>query len=133
MKCNNYRTLKSQVYLEQYLTQVVMMNQAFSSSWGGALEASLVLQLALCYKYAVTKFRCRNLRLPIEAGRFASIDKNVRWAHCTFCTNREVSDELHYINKCTRFTEERRRYLEKHFLSRSNILKFEQLINNQRT
>ena len=107
VKCSNYRTFKSKLNLEPYL-----------------------MQLPTCYKYAMTKFRCRNHSLPIEVGRSVNLDRDERF--CMFCNNRKVGDEFHYIFECVRFVDERRRYLKEYYWKKPNVLKFEELMNNPR-
>ena len=69
-KCLNYRMYKSKFGFEKYLT---------------------ILPYDLMY--ILCKFRCCSHRLPIESGRFFSIDRSDRI--CDLCNLDELGDEFH--------------------------------------
>ena len=51
------------------------------------------------YRSAITKFRISANPLPIETGRWKSIEKDKRI--CTICIGNQLGDEKHYIFHCT--------------------------------
>lgn len=107
-KCTNYRIVKNHLQLEPYL-----------------------INLPIRQRHIMTNFRCRNHRLPIEAGRLINIERDARF--CTFCDGREIGDEFHFLFKCTRFDMERSRYLKHYFSIRPNTVKFHDLFNSTST
>ena len=79
-KCSNYRMYKTTFGFENYLT---------------------ILPQDLLYN--VCRFRCSSHKLPIEKGRFLSIDRSERI--CTLCNKHKMSDEFHYLFYCSHFTQ----------------------------
>jgi hypothetical protein len=59
--------------------------------------------------YNMCKFRCGSHKLPIEMGRFFSIDRSERI--CDLCNKEELGDEFHYLFNCTFFKDERKKNL----------------------
>jgi hypothetical protein len=47
--------------------------------------------------------------LPIEMGRFFSIDRSERI--CDLCNKEELGDEFHYLFNCTFFKDERKKII----------------------
>ena len=60
-------------------------------------------------------------------GRWQGLDINER--KCTLCNCLEVGDEFHYLLGCPFFSSERERFIEKHYYSNPNILKYKELMN----
>ena len=104
-KCTNYRMYKSTFGLEKYLT---------------------ILPQDLLYNFC--RFRCSSHRLPIETGRFFSIDRSERI--CDLCSKHELGDEFHYIFNCTFFKDERSKYLPKRLVGCPNALTYNELMNS---
>ena len=104
-KCTNYRMYKSTFGLEKYLT---------------------ILPQDLLYNFC--RFRCSSHRLPIETGRFFSIDRSERI--CDLCSKYELGDEFHYIFNCTLFKDERSKYLPKRLVGCPNALTYNELMNS---
>ncbi len=48
------------------------------------------------HRQAVTRFRISAHRLPIETGRYAHIEHNLRL--CPICNSNETGDEYHYFS-----------------------------------
>ena len=71
----------------------------------------------------MTKFRCRNHRLPIEAGCRAQIQRDLRL--CLHCN--DIGDEYHYLLCCPLFREERKKYINVKFWKRPSTIQLEQL------
>ena len=90
-KCTVYRIIKNTFGFEKYLTELPVNNRIL-----------------------MTKSRCRNHRLPIEAGCRA---------HCN-----DIGDEYHYLLCCPLFREERKKYINVKFWKRPSTFQLEQLI-----
>lgn len=103
-KCLNYRIFKTELKFEMYLLQ---------------------LPPPLCH--IVTKFRCRNHKLPIEIGCHNNIDRNLRL--CNRCDLGEIGDEYHYLFKCRSLSVERKTYLPPYCLSNPSTFKFNSVMN----
>ena len=87
-KCLNYRIFKNQFGFEPYL-----------------------IHLPDHLKIALTRFRCRNHKLPIELGIYKDIARCNRL--CKYCN--VVGDEYHYIFECNQFNAQRNMYLKNIF------------------
>ena len=97
-KCLNYRIFKFSLKLEQYLTILPYSQRVW-----------------------MTRFRCRNYKLPIEAGcRHGVLRENRICTHC----NIKVGDEFHYLFKCSHFNDTRKRLLNCFYSRAPNSLKF---------
>lgn len=72
------------------------------------------------------KYRTRNHHLPVELGRWRSVPYNER--RCAFC-NHDIGDEYHMLLTCSRFENERHKYIKRYYYLHPNIIKFEQLMN----
>ena len=72
------------------------------------------------------KLRTGNHRFLCERGRWQRLDINERT--CTLCNCLGVGDEFHYF-VCPFFNSERKRFIEKHYYSNPNILKYKELMN----
>jgi hypothetical protein len=103
-KCINYRIFKHDLHMENYLT---------------------ILPVRSCR--ILSRFRCRNHKLPIEVGSYYNVDRNQRI--CTKCDSREIGDEFHYIFKCKYFLKPRRKYLPAFCLENPSSYKFDSLMN----
>ena len=73
------------------------------------------------------KLKTGNHRFPCERGRWQRLDINER--KCTLCNCLEVGDEFHYLLVCPFFSSQRKRFIEKHYYSNPNILKYKELMN----
>ena len=62
-----------------------------------------------------TKFRCRNHRLPIEAGVRSQVLRDMRI--CQFCET-DIGDEFHYLLCCPNFKEERKHFINSKYYVR---------------
>ena len=80
-------------------------------------------------KFLLVKFRTLNHRLPIEVGRWRNIIRENRI--CNLCNGRNLGDEFHYLFECPSLSNERKKYLESHFINRPNILKLCNLMNSK--
>ena len=73
-KCLNYRIFKTQFGIEPY-----------------------VLSLPDKFRKTLSKFRCRNVKIPIELGAHQNVPRMER--KCTLCNLSELGDEFHYLFK----------------------------------
>ena len=103
-QCLNYRIFKQTLHFEKYFHH---LNDS---------EAKI-----LC------KFRCANHKLPIVSGRYNQIPRNERF--CTHCNEGKIGDEFHYLFQCSRFHEQRKKYLKRYYWKNPNTLKMDQLFN----
>lgn len=103
-KCLNYRIYKHELKLEKYL---------------------------LCLKpndrKLLSRFRCRNFKMPIEVGCHRNIERNLRV--CTLCEQNHIGDEFHYLFECNYFIEERRKYLVRNSHRHPSSITFDLLMN----
>ena len=104
-KCTNYRMYKSEFGLEKYFT---------------ILPPNLM--------YNMCKFRCGSHKLPIEMGRFFSIDRSERI--CDLCNKEELGDEFHYLFNCTFFKDERKKFIPEYLYNVPNTISFSELMNS---
>ena len=102
-KCVNYRIFKVDFGLEPYLLQLSPLLRKFMS-----------------------KFRCRNHRLPVESAR--NVDRLSRV--CTLCNIGDVGDEFHYVLKCPAFLDDRKILLRCNMYSRPSAFSFHKLFNS---
>ena len=70
-------------------------------------------------------FRTGNNKLPVETGRYNGTPYEDR--KCPYCVH-EVGDEFRYLLQCSYFSKNRKRYLDKYYYTRPNMLKFSQLM-----
>ena len=87
-KCTVHRIIKNTFGFEKYLTELPVNNRIL-----------------------MTKFRCRNHRLPIEAGCRAQTQRDLQL--CLHCN--DIGDEYHYLLCCPLFREERKKYINVKF------------------
>ena len=105
-KCIIYRCFKTTLDLEPYLSI-----------------------LPISFRIILTKFRTTNHRLPIETGRWSNIERSDR--KCTLCDSNTIGDEFHYLFECKFFSVQRSLYIDYHYFSRPNIIKFQQLLSSK--
>ena len=84
-KCTVYRIIKTSFGFESYLNELPDLIRKF-----------------------FTKFRCRNHRLPIEAGVRSQVLRDMRI--CQFCET-DIGDEFHYLLCYPNFKEERKHFM----------------------
>jgi hypothetical protein len=78
--------------------------------------------------YNMCKFRCGSHKLPIEMGRFFSIDRSERI--CDLCNKEELGDEFHYLFNCTFFKDERKKFIPEYLYNVPNTISFSELMNS---
>ena len=106
--CTTYRSFKNELKLEKYL----MLPDSKD-------------------KINISKFRCRNSKIPVVilayAGRRIPYEERL----CTLCDLRAIGDEFHYILQCPVFQPPRQRYLDNQYLIDPNREKFVELFQSQ--
>ncbi len=105
-KSISYRLYKVNWGMEQYL-----------------LKLPSILRICMC------KFRTSNHRLAIEKLRYTNVPREQRT--CNLCNSNQLGDEFHFLFTCTRLSNERSKYIPVYYTTRPNVIKFEQLINNE--
>jgi hypothetical protein len=85
--CRTYKLIKSECKLESYL-----------------------LQLRFKERTDLTKLRCGFHKLPVHLNRFTGV---VTEMLCPLCNHAEISDEFHYLFKCSALSQHRVLYLKK--------------------
>lgn len=76
------------------------------------------------------KFRTRNHRFPVEKGRWTGLTYSER--KCEMC-NTDIGDEFHFLFKCERFRDDRKKFLKPYFYKNPNVIKYNELMNVNNT
>ena len=76
--------------------------------------------------FAMIRFRTANHKMPIETGRWNQIDLPER--KCQLCDKNDLGDEYHYLFICPFFRNERAIFIDRHFRTDPNILKYKELL-----
>ena len=84
-KLQVFNLVKPSIEFESYLSQVKIVK----------------------HRQAVTRFRISAHKLPIETGRHANIEHDLRL--CPICNSNEIGDEYHYFSHCSNKRLERLR------------------------
>jgi hypothetical protein len=71
--------------------------------------------LPWCLALHLCRCRTRNARLPIHFGLYSGLERSERL--CTLCKSHEMSDEFHYIFKCSHLNSETNIYTCRYCLS----------------
>ena len=79
------------------------------------------------YMYVLCKFRCANSKIPTILGRYSN--KPLEDRTCTLCESNEIGDEFHYLFKCSKFKDERIKYIKEYFLNNPTEHKMKELFN----
>ena len=103
--CLTYRIFKQELSLEPYL-----------------------IKLPFLHRINLTKFRCKNNKLPVNKFRFekTEVDKS-----CQLCNSNDLGDEYHYLFTCDFFNCERKLFLLEYYYKRPNTLKMNELFNTE--
>ena len=72
----------------------------------------------------LTKLRLSSHSLRIETGRYGNVRVDRSLRICTFYDSQEVEDEFHFVLICNRYTDLRKRFLQKYYYNRPNMYKF---------
>lgn len=91
-------------------------------------ECYLDLNINQKFVNMLAKFRCGNLKLNIETGRYTSVPRHCRL--CTVCNMKMVEDEFHFLLVCPAYRHLRLRLLPKYFNSWPSLYKFNTLLSS---
>ena len=69
-----------------------------------------LIQLPYQQRRSISRFRCRNNKLPITHGRDVEIDVDEMF--CPYCDYDVLGDEFHYLFVCEYFSQERNMYID---------------------
>jgi hypothetical protein len=72
--------------------------------------------------FLLCRFRICNHRLPIEIGRWQSINRENRVRN--LCQGMELGDEFHYLFECTEFIQDRARLIPHTYRCSPNTVKY---------
>ncbi|MCW4343991.1 MAG: reverse transcriptase family protein [Candidatus Thiodiazotropha endolucinida] len=117
---------------DQYIQEWLALSDTSSSSMNYRLikndfERSRYFQLLPDFlSKKMLAFRTRNHRLPVEVGRWTGTPLQER--KCEHC-NADIGDEFHYVLRCDFFQNDRKKYVNKYFYRRTNIFKYNELMN----
>ena len=103
--CYNYKIFKENVTMENYLTR-----------------------FAYNERITMARFRCGNVLIPSNKGRFGLNDNE---KICNLCTKGLLGDEFHYLFICDHFSVERSTLLKKYYYKRPNSRKMSELFNHR--
>ena len=124
------------------LTKTILLDQ-FHQSWCGSVQQSTkglnyyafkdnlslekyLLTLNRSLSTYLLKFRTGNHRLPVETGRWNSVEYYDR--KCTLCNRNDTGDEFHYLLVCDHFAADRVLHIKRYFYSHPNMYKFKELM-----
>ena len=85
--------------------------------------------LPSCYRFALTKLRTANHKLPIEKGRYRNLPREER--KCNLCNQEKIGDEFHFLLECPFLTEIRTKYIDRYYWVHPNFYKFSQLLSSR--
>ena len=101
--CLNYRLMTDKKTLQKYFT------------------------LPRQHMHALCKFKCANSRIPTITGRYSN--KPLEDRTCTVCESNEIGDEFHYLFKCSKFKDERVKYIKRYFFNNPSWYTMNKLFN----
>lgn len=105
--CSNYRIFKETICVEPYLDLLNFRG-----------------------KNVLTRLRCRNYMLPVNSDRYSKESKLDQY--CKHCNNGEIGDEFHYLLTCPKFTEHRRKFIDKYYYVHPNTIKLKRLLQTKK-
>ena len=85
------------------------------------------------FRTALTRFRCSNHKLAIEAGRWHKprpISRTER--RCILCDLAEIEDEYHFVIVCSFYKEIRQKFIPGYYVRHPSMFKFVQLMAETR-
>ena len=83
-----------------------------------------LLNLKVADRYIYSKFRCSNIKIPIEVGRWKNTPRENRI--CCHCDSNTIGDEYHYFFVCSnkQIMSLRERYIPTYYIKNPSQLKF---------
>ena len=108
--CILYRTFKINFELEKYLTLLNCRDRII-----------------------ISRFRCRNIKIPVVSMGYAN--RNIQPINrlCTICNLNEIGDETHYILRCPALQTHRIRYISNYYIRNPDIAVAQIFQNNNVT
>ena len=103
-KCINYRIYKDIFGFEDYL-----------------------IQLPDNLRVVLTKFRCRNNKMPVEIGARDNVPREQRI--CNLCDTGDIGDEFHYLFICKHLISHRKKYIQPVYLKHISTIKMHAIMN----
>lgn len=79
------------------------------------------------YKPLICKYRIHAHSLKIETGRYLNIDRQERI--CDFCNDSCIEDKLHFILKCKKYDDMRKKYIKPYYWKKPSAFKLIQLLS----
>ena len=107
-KCLNYKIFKTEHKFENYL-----------------------IRMSPKMRKTLIDYRLCNNKLPIETGRWANIDRNLR--KCKLCNSGTVGDEFHYVMECCFFDFDRKIFIPHINKKTVNCITYSNLFNDTNT
>jgi hypothetical protein len=77
------------------------------------------------HKPLICEYRIHAHRLKIETGWYLSIDRQERI--CDFCNYSCIEDEFHFILKCNKYDNMRKKYIKPYYWKKPSAFKLVQL------
>jgi hypothetical protein len=87
----------SEIYTQDKLRTYRLYKRKFQA------EPYCTMPMSRGHRSILFKFRCSNLQLSIETGRY--VGKAIHERVCTLCTGDLVEDERHVLMNCTAYTD----------------------------
>ena len=105
---------------QKFTTQaIVELRKKYKTEWINPHKCKMQMQMQI---FAVLITNCQ-----LFSGRYNQIPRNERF--CTHCNEGKIGDEFHYPFQCSRFHEQRKKYLKRYYWKNPNTLKMDQLFN----
>ena len=92
-------------------------------------EDYLSMNLPYCLQNMLMRFRTGNHKLPVERGRYQSIERMNR--NCDLCDTHSVGDEYHFIMECKSLSTLRSKYFPQYYCKHNSAIKFRQLMGSK--
>ena len=93
----------------------------------GSAHVTDVLNI-MKYRKSLSRFRLSSHRLEVEIGRWAKPNK-IPYQNRKYKVCNVLEDEFHFLLECPLYTDLRKRYINKFFWTRPNMLKFIELMS----
>ncbi|ESP02071.1 hypothetical protein LOTGIDRAFT_157217 [Lottia gigantea] len=129
-----FKSLKSRIY-DQYVQEwwsslVESSKLRFFRNFkiNSQYETYLDANIATKFRSIICKFRCGNLQLRVETGRYTKIPRDKRICEC--CKSKHyIEDEFHFLLCCPIYSHLRQKFFHKQFWSFPSLLKMNILMN----
>ena len=78
-------------------------------------------------RVVLTKFRCRNNKMPVEIGVRDNVPREQRI--CKLCDTGDIGDEFHYLFICKHFISHIKKYIQPFYLKHISTIKMHAIMN----